>query len=94
MKNYILVWHEPKVADLMEWAEWFETADRKVAHTKIGDVNISTVFLWLDHNSWQGEPLLFETMIFGGEHDDYQERYSTWEQAEKWHKEAVKLVTK
>ena len=31
-------------------------------------------------------------MIFGGIHHDYQERYSTWEEAEKGHKRALKLV--
>jgi hypothetical protein len=64
-------------ADLMTWARWFETADRHVASTTIGDVRVSTVFLALDHSFGHGEPLLFETMIFGGEHNDYQVRCST-----------------
>lgn len=34
----------------------------------------------------------FETMIFGGEHDQYQERYSTWDEAEAGHKRAIELV--
>jgi len=56
------------------------------------DITISTVFLGLDHNWGDGPAVLFETMIFGGEHDDYQVRYETWEQAEKGHQEALNLV--
>ena len=29
--------------------------------------------------------ILFETMIFGGQYDDYQWRYSTYEEAEAGH---------
>ena len=46
---------------------------------------VSTVFLGLDHAFDGGTPLLFETMIFGGEHDEYQERYATWDEAEAGH---------
>ncbi len=67
--------------------------NRRVANDQIGNVEISTVFLGLDHNFFdRGPPLLFETMIFGGEHNDYQERCSTWEQAEAMHKRATALV--
>jgi len=31
-------------------------------------------------------------MIQGGEHDMYQERYSTWEEAEKGHEKAIRIV--
>jgi hypothetical protein len=79
--------------DLLTWGRWFETAERHVAQKVIGDVRVSTVFLGLDHKfGSDGPPLIFETMIFGGEHDGYQERYSTWEQAEEGHKRALALV--
>lgn len=89
--KYILEGKIPKlVDDVFEWGEWFETADRKVARTVLpNDVEVSTVFLGLDHNFSGGVPILFETMIFGGEHDGYQERYATWEEAEAGHKQAV-----
>jgi len=35
---------------------------------------------------------LFETMIFGGEHDQYQVRYSTWDDALNGHQFAVNLA--
>ena len=78
--------------DLIKWATWFETADRHVADDIFGKVRVSTIFLGLDHNFESGKPILFETMIFGGKHDQNQERYHTWEEAEKGHKKAVKLV--
>jgi hypothetical protein len=50
----------------------------------IGEVRVSTVFLGIDH-AWEGPPLLFETMVFGGPLDEEMERYSTWEEAERGH---------
>ena len=89
--KYILEGKTPKlVEDVIEWGSWFETADRNVASDTLkSGVRVSTVFLGLDHNFGNGEPVLFETMIFGGKHDQYQERYSTWEEAEAGHKQAL-----
>lgn len=90
MNKAILEGKEIKlVNDLIEWATWFEKANRHVAQTMIGEVKVSTVFLGLDHG-WDGKtPLWFETMIFGGPHDGYMNRYSTWDEAEAGHKRAV-----
>ena len=63
-----------------------------VAKTNIKDAYISTVFLGMDYSLHGNPPLLFETMIFGGKHDDYTERYETWEQAVLGHEIAIKLV--
>jgi hypothetical protein len=91
--TYILEGKEPKlVTDILVWSRWFENADRRVAKTTVGEVEVSTVFLGLDHSFGGDLPILFETMIFGGEHNDYQERYATWEKAEIGHLKAVKLV--
>lgn len=78
--------------DLITWAKAFGKLNRVVKQENVGDSRVSTVFLGLDYNFSDGEPLLFETMIFGGEHDQYQERCSTWEQAEKMHQKTVELV--
>ena len=92
--KYILDGHKVvPCCDLMEWAEWFEAADRHVDRTMVGDIKVSTVFLGLDHSFGGGEPQLFETMIFGGKLDGEMWRYSTWEQAEKGHQEAVGRIT-
>ena len=91
--NYVLDGTTPKLEpDLMTWAQWFESADRKVARSEVGKTKISTVFLGLDHSFGEGPPMLFETMIFGGEHDEYQDRCSTWEEAEQMHAKAVALA--
>lgn len=91
--RYILNGHVPvEEPNFMKWAAWFETANRHVARTELGDVSVSTVFLGLDHGMFGGRPLLFETMIFGGEQDQWMERCSTWEEAERVHARALKLV--
>ena len=56
------------------------------------DVSVSTVFLYMDHSFSGGIPILFETMIFGGLHDGYQERYINWEDSERGHSKACKMV--
>jgi hypothetical protein len=95
MQKYYLKGKVPVPCDsLMVWRMAIER-DRAVAKTHLpGGVEVSTVFLGLDHNWGGGEPLLFETMIFGGELDGEQWRYSTWEEAEKGHKRACGLVSK
>jgi hypothetical protein len=54
-------------------------------------VEVSTAFLMGINHSWMdgAEPLLFETMVFGGTMDQSQRRYSTWEQAEAGHQEVL-----
>jgi hypothetical protein len=90
--HYILEGRTPVETDLMTWARWFEKGDRHVAKKERDGVCVSTVFLGLNHRYGDGPPLIFETMIFGGEHDQWQERCSTWEQAEAMHTEACKLA--
>lgn len=80
--------------DLLTWASWFKGAERHVDQTSKGDIRVSTLFLGLDHSFGDGPPLLFETMIFGGEHDQYQRRCSTWDEAEGMHAKACKLALK
>jgi hypothetical protein len=77
----------------MEWGRFYEeVSNRRVAETKRGDVRVSTVFLGLDHSFGDGPPLIFETMIFGGEHDEWIDRCSTYDEAEAMHERAVRLA--
>lgn len=78
--------------DVEEWARAFEGRDRIVAKTDVGTMRVSTVFLGINHRFGPGDPLLFETMIFDDGDDGYQERYSTWGQAEEGHAKAVKYA--
>lgn len=92
--KYILIDKQPVPCDdLLAWARWYETADRHAGQTDILGVAVSTVFLGIDHNfSFSGQPILFETMVFGGAHDGDQERYCTWAEAEEGHLRWVEIV--
>ncbi len=80
--------------DLLEWAAWFETAERQVFDNKVGGMRISTVFLGIDHGYRNpNKPVLFETMIFGDPLDmDYQTRCSELKDTEAMHNRAVELA--
>lgn len=53
---------------------------------------VSTVFLGFNHSFGDNVPLLFETMVFGGDFDGWQERCSTWQDAMEQHKRIRKMV--
>ena len=72
----------------VEWARSFD-GDRAVAKTDCDEeVSVSTVYLGLNQFG-SGPPLIFETMIFGGDHDGWQARFSTEEQAAAAHESVV-----
>jgi hypothetical protein len=79
---------------MMEWAQGFERDDRKVGRDEVGEASVSTVHLGLNHQFGDGPPLIFETMIFGGEHDQACWRYSTEEQAKAGHERVVEALRK
>jgi hypothetical protein len=90
--HYILVGRTPIAVDLLTWADWFEKPDnRKIAKTEINDrCHVSTIFLGLDHNfSDRGDPVLFETLVFGGPLDGEMLRCCTYTEAERLHAETV-----
>lgn len=94
---YILKGKEPvPIDDSIIWAEQFEKSNRtvKIDRFENPDILISIVFLGVNHCFNNDEPILFETMVFGGKFNDYQERYSTWEQAEEGHLKALEMVLK
>lgn len=77
-----------------------QESDGKVDPWRVGrdeiegrDLEVSTVFLGLDHSWGGGEPILFETMVLreagGGLEDLYMERSSTWERAANTHERVV-----
>lgn len=94
MSHYILDGKTPKIIDdLREWSSQLGKQNTVVKRSELpGGVTVSTVFLGLDHSYGNGPPVLFETMIFEGDHDGYQERYCTWEEAEQGHERAITLV--
>lgn len=79
--------------DLLTWGKWFQDANRQIVRSEIGDVTVSTVFLGLDHGFVPDDPpVLFETMVFGGIADQYQERYQTRDEAIAGHERIVEMV--
>jgi hypothetical protein len=86
------------IAKLLEFGQWFETADRRVALTRVLDIcEVSTVFLGMDHGFMRdgNAPVLFETMAFWpGESGYEQRRACTWAGAEKTHRYMVEEVSR
>lgn len=96
--------HTCRAVEFMEWALWFEKANRRVAYTEFVDgSHLSTVFLGLDMALRASAPLLFETMLFYGEgsrpegfgkfDDGLCQRYATWVEAEDGHRAIVEQLT-
>lgn len=80
-----------------EWGRQLEEMNKNntkhVAYETINDIDISTVWLGLDHQRMpRGKPLIFETMAFNKDgRDIYCERYSTWQEAEIGHKKSGRM---
>jgi hypothetical protein len=85
---------EPVIAsDSIQWGLWFQAAERHVADDMIGDVRVSTVFLGMAHGWMSGEPILWETMVFGGPLNGTQQRCGgARENAKKMHKNVKQQV--
>lgn len=101
MRHFIIDENKKLIpVDFMTWARWFETADKVIKKDYVTvsvagpTVEVSTVFLGLNHQFGDGPPLLFETMIFCGPEDGYQDRYSTYEEALAGHEKALQLAKK
>lgn len=64
---------------------------KHVGDETIDGQRVSTVFLHMDHNMMfeDKRPVLFETMIFGGQYDEEMWRYCTWEEAKAGHDKVV-----
>jgi len=76
--------------DVKIWATGLN--NNSIKQDCINDITISTVFLGLDHSFGADEPLLFETMVFGGVHDGFQERYHTYDEAIEGHRVVCSMV--
>jgi hypothetical protein len=76
----------------VEFGKWVETADRIVSKTQVADIEVSTMFLGIDHQFYNGPSLLFETMVFGGDLDQTCRRCSTWDEAVEQHETILSEV--
>lgn len=83
--------------ELMDWCEKYTDENKRIELTELANgYRVSTVWLGLDHGpSATGEPLIFETMVFGP--DSWMDldcnRYSTLDQAVEGHKSMVDAWT-
>lgn len=87
--------------DLQQWEQWYAQADRVVQSTDIAItdanrflfkisnpdcvINVTTLFLGIDHALHGEEPILFATKINGGQYDQRQQWTRTWEEAQIEH---------
>lgn len=87
--------HEVVPVSALAWSHWFEKSseDRsrfveQTTHTLHDGrrVQVSTVFIGL------GLDELFESMVFGGELDQVQRRYSSWDEAMDGHAQLCREV--
>jgi hypothetical protein len=80
--------------DFNEYVEFItKISKRIVKKTQFPDgVEVSTIFLTCEAGKRGGMPVLFETMIFGGDYDEYTERYCTWDEAEAGHEATVQMI--
>jgi len=99
--GYVLERGRIKQTDWLKAALWWETHpnEMRVDQTIIKGTNenreiwVSTVFLFINHNfGGEGKPILFETMVFGGKHDQYCRRYASFGEAKTGHWEIVEMV--
>jgi hypothetical protein len=82
------------VADLRTYYAWKESFPKEqqtgiglqLAGNARGEISDSTVFLGSDHRHGGSKPVLWETMVFGGEHNEWGERYTSHAAALAGHK--------
>lgn len=88
-----------KHVDHMDWYLWFQDIrNRVVAQNHVADENgvnfVSTVFLGFNHGlGMKGyRPQYFETMVFGGKHNEIVARYETLKEATEGHAKILEIV--
>ena len=71
-----------------QWSQLYRQ-ERHLGLTRLDDIEVSTVWIGLDHRIGAGPPLIFETMVFGGPDDGQLERYPTEGEAREGHRRWV-----
>lgn len=96
MQHYVLDEQDKPIPinDLFKWATFMQISVKPINHTMVdNNIIIITHFIGVDFDfKKKGKPILWQTMIFDGKHDQYQERYTSKEDALEGHKRAVKMV--
>jgi len=92
---YILEGKTPRPVTIEEYVELEGFCSKSIKYTDLpNNVLVSTVFLGFDRQIYPGAgpPILFETMIFGLNNEEYQERYCTYDEAIAGHQKAIEYV--
>jgi hypothetical protein len=84
-----------KPIGMFEWATLFEDKKYKIIKQEVlpNDYFVSTIWLGLNHRFNEGNPLIFESLVFPAKGNWSKldcERYSTLAEAKKGHKKLVK----
>ena len=95
---YVLDENDNPVAteDYLKWSEFFSSINnRSFGYTQLeGNVTVSTIFMGIDYSFGLVEknPILFETMVFGGPLNGKIKRYSSKDDAKKGHAAIVEEI--
>jgi hypothetical protein len=85
---------EGKEITQKEWAVLHADFDYKVVvKEEIRGCQVSTVWLGIDHSFADNDPpVIFETMVFGGPFDQFDQRWRTEEEARRGHNTIVQMI--
>jgi hypothetical protein len=79
--------HEPS---MVKWGAFLASDAKCLKQDILPDgICVSTIFTGIDYRS---PPRFWETVIFGGAHDQYEERYTSREDALKGHERALEVA--
>jgi hypothetical protein len=82
----------PRKCESIDDVNKYHTQNRHIGDDTIDGVRVSTVFLGLDHGYGGSDPVLWETMVFGGRHDNWMDRYTSYESALAGHNRVVEAI--
>jgi len=82
---------------LEQFCDYLQDPKRTIGKTQVGKAEVSTVHLGLPHPCWRADCdeimcSYFETMVFGGKHDQLLRRYHTMKEAVDGHAEIVQML--
>lgn len=90
---------KPYPVSIEESFKLYDDPDMKIVKSEYlyldnENVRVSTVFLGYNaaYEFGADKPLFFETMVFGGDYDDYMVRYETYQEAVNGHNEIVNKI--
>lgn len=84
----------PVRVGLVDFVQWKKDNDLHIAERAENGVQVSTVFLGSPYGFEEGRPILWETMIRGGEHSGWSESHTSLDDARRGFDRACALAFK